>query len=305
MDTDDLSAVPAAISAVLAAIKGGGHFIVKSDISDFFTRIPKSRAHSIIDDAVRNESFSSIFRSAIKVELSNMADLRSKADLFPLYEIGVAQGCSLSPLLGNLVLSSFDAQVNAINGVRCIRYIDDFIIIANDQAAAKQAFSLAKKLLSELGMSLSAAKTKRANIEERFDFLGIEFCNGLLRPSRASQKKFLSSVEAIFSEGRQALLGDLDEVNERTSLLGILSRAQRSMQGWGKYYYFTNDGKCFGQVDVQIEKMLRAYLGVYRDARSHAEQKHHLPILGLQPISLFERNSFEWPTKKAKSKSFS
>ena len=203
VDTDDLSAVPAAIAAVLAAIKDGGRFIVKSDISDFFTRIPKPRVHAIIDDAVGNESFSKIFRLAINVELANMADLRDKADLFPLHEIGVAQGCSLSPLLGNLVLSSFDDQVNAITGVRCIRYIDDFIIIADEQSAARKAFRLAQHLLSELGMSLSAAKTTRAKIEERFDFLGIEFCNGLLRPSRSSQKKFLSSVESFFPKAAE------------------------------------------------------------------------------------------------------
>ena len=74
------------------------------------------------------------------------------------------------------------------------------------------------------------------------------------------------------------------------------------MQGWGKHYYFTNDGNCFAQMDLRIENMLRAYLGVYRDARSDAEQRYHLPMLGLQPISQFERNSFVWSTKKPKPK---
>ena len=76
-----------------------------------------------------------VFREAIDVELSNMAQLRDKAVDFPIENIGVAQGNSLSPLLGNIILADFDRVMNE-GDCRCVRYIDDFIILAPSKKAA-------------------------------------------------------------------------------------------------------------------------------------------------------------------------
>jgi RNA-directed DNA polymerase len=104
----DLGAVPAAIEAVLAGIKNGATYVIRSDISSFFTRISKPTVCAIVDGATHEPKFLELFRDAIKVELENLASLREHAGAFPIAEIGVAQGCSLSPLLGNLALSDFD-----------------------------------------------------------------------------------------------------------------------------------------------------------------------------------------------------
>ena len=64
-----------------------------------------------------------------------MAGLREKFEAFPIGDIGVAQGNSLSPLLGNIILHSFDRAMNE-GDCRCVRYIDDFIILAPTRKAA-------------------------------------------------------------------------------------------------------------------------------------------------------------------------
>ena len=58
----------------------------------------------IVMDAVKDQEFIDLFTRAITVELENMAQLREAANAFPIEDIGVAQGNSLSPLLGNLIL---------------------------------------------------------------------------------------------------------------------------------------------------------------------------------------------------------
>ena len=110
--TDKLSAVPAAIQSVLDAIGNGANFIVRSDISDFFTKIPKPAVTEIVSRASKDKQFIELFSQAIKVELENMAALRHNAAKFPIEDIGVAQGNSLSTLLGNLYLHEFDAEMN-------------------------------------------------------------------------------------------------------------------------------------------------------------------------------------------------
>jgi retron-type reverse transcriptase len=80
-----------------------------------------------------------------------MTQLREYANAFPIEDIGVAQGNSLSRLLGNLFLYEFDLELNKRPDVRCIRYIDDFIILAVSKEIAESAFAKAVQMLEKLG----------------------------------------------------------------------------------------------------------------------------------------------------------
>lgn len=132
-----LSAVPAAVSAVLEAIGAGATHVAFADITAFFTKIPKRTVINAVADATNDSEFTAFFEKAITVELSNLIELKEKAKLFPIEEIGVAQGNSLSPLLGNILLHQFDADMNK-GDCRCIRYIDDFIIFGAFSSCRKR-----------------------------------------------------------------------------------------------------------------------------------------------------------------------
>ena len=95
-----------------------------------------------------------------------MAALRHNAAKFPIEDIGVAQGNSLSTLLGNLYLHEFDAEMNMSRDVMCLRYIDDFLILAPSKSLAENTFSKALGLLSKLGLDVSKEKT-RGGMQQR------------------------------------------------------------------------------------------------------------------------------------------
>ena len=184
-----LGAVPAAVQAVLEAIRSGSRYVVRSDISAFFTKIPKPVVTTIVANATQDAEFVDLFSRAIAVELENLASLRERMSDFPIHEIGVAQGNSLSPLLGNLFLCNFDQQMNT--GVcRTLRYIDDFLIMAPTRALADGAFLRAVGLLSKLGLEVNE-KTLRSNSTEGFTFLGIDLENGAIRPSKNAKGRLL------------------------------------------------------------------------------------------------------------------
>ena len=86
-------------------------------------------------------------------------------------------------MLGNLFLYDFDSKLNLRPDVRCIRYIDDFIILAPTKELAENTFAKAKAMLERLGMCVSpdTNKTQRAAIETGFEFLGIDLSNGFIR----------------------------------------------------------------------------------------------------------------------------
>jgi retron-type reverse transcriptase len=294
----ELAAVPAAIKAVLRSIEAGALYVMCADISKFFTRIPKSVVEKIVAGAVSDEEFMRLFRSAISVELSNMVELRERADAFPIYDIGVAQGNSLSPLLGNILLYHFDAAMNE-GDCRCIRYIDDIIILAPSRRAAQSRFRLAERILAKYDMSFGSEKssTKAVSVEERFEFLGIELANGLIRPAPKAQSKLLENVAGKFDESRRNFrsIRDNKKAEKSKSLVSTLRRVDGIIQGWGKHYRFCNDVVAMKNLDSKISVMIREYIGEYARALESASDYKRRALLGVELLTEIERKPFVWP----------
>jgi len=288
--------VPGAIEAVVGAIEAGARFVVRSDISSFFTKIPKPIVTQIVADATHDPEFVALFKQAINVELENLADLAADADLFPLYEIGVAQGCSLSPLLGNLLLSDFDQRMNSRRCV-CLRYVDDFIVLGPNNIEAEKEFSFGVKLLKSLGLTISDEKTFKGQVSRGFEFLGIEINNGAIRPSRVSRKRLLNRVQRVlqmsstgFHEHEKS-----GELSPRLSLIRTLTEASGIVQGWGKQYYFCNDKNLFAQLDHQLDTMIRQYLSVYAKTSKPGTQGQRRRLLGIPLLEGLASKPFKWP----------
>jgi retron-type reverse transcriptase len=297
---DSLGAVPAAVQAVLGAIQNGANFVLCADISKFFTRIPKSSVTAVIRDAVQDPEFINLFERAIAVELSNLAELREKASAFPTADIGVAQGNSLSPLLGNILLYDFDRAMND-GDCCCFRYIDDIIILAPSKKAAVARLKKAKKLLARYGMEFGAAKTAGVplSVTDRFEFLGIEFSNGLLRPSPKAQRKFISSLREVVSESAKAFIAQRNgvSVKKEKSLIATLRRMDGMIQGWGKHYRFCNDPKLLESIDEKISEIQREYIAIYAETIRLVAHKQRRNLLGVGLLSEIERKPFKWPKK--------
>lgn len=293
-----VAAVPAAVQGVLDAIANGARYAICVDISAFFTRISKSHVTAIVAKAVVDPAFMLLFDQAIKVELSNLIELREKADSFPIEDIGVAQGNSLSPLLGNIILHDFDAKMNA-SDCRCLRYIDDFIILGPTADAARSRLRLARRLLSGLGMSFALDKTSTdaVSFTNSIEFLGIEFCNGLIRPSSKARGKLLQSLREVTEQSGKCLNGYASgkPLKKAYSLLHTLKRVDGIIQGWGKHYWFCNDKRFFENLDVEIVALLRKYLGLYTKARLAVGDDRSKVLLGVELLGTAERKSFNWP----------
>jgi hypothetical protein len=261
-------------------------------------RISKSAVGDIIAKAVDDDAFMELFRQAIHVELNNLTALREHAERFPTEDIGVAQGSALSPLLGNIILADFDAQMNK-GDCRCIRYIDDFIVLGPTEAAVMARLRAARRILDTLGMTFALDKTSSSAIPitNSFEFLGIEIHNGLIRPAGKARAKFLASVKETFDQGRKALIGYRNghPLEKSQALLGTLKRVDGTVQGWGKHYRFCTDPRCFQNLDVQLAALIGNYLGVYTAERKAASAERAPLMLGVQLLSSLEMQPFEWP----------
>lgn len=130
-----------------------------------------------------------------------------------------------------------------------------------------------------------------------FEFLGIEIRPGLIRPSAKAQRKLLNSIEKEFRNTCKAFADARSgKPLERThSLISTLKRIDGMIDGWGKHYWFCNDGHLLVNLDTRISDLIRRFLGVYASARERAEEAQHRSLLGITELSKLERRPFNYP----------
>lgn len=266
-----IDGVDVAISKVSNAIAEGAAWCVRSDIPQFFTKVPKENIRRFIRDATIDDDFSRLFHAAVEVDLANSASLGEERHLFPTSDIGVAQGSALSPLVGNILLSDFDRQLNGRN-VTCIRYIDDFVILAPTRASAVAAFASARNLLHDLGLDAydPASRPDKASMgrcADGFDFLGCHIQPGLIQPSAAARKAILARIKEILSDGRLAVsLVRADKATSGQRVAQTLVLLDRVIKGWGDAFSFSTGRHVFEALDRQIDAEIHSFL---RDIRRY------------------------------------
>jgi len=294
-----LGAVPAAIQAVLIGIAEGARFVIRSDISAFFTRIPKPVVISIVSEAIEDPEFLRLFKEALEVELENLAALGIHASDFPLGEVGVAQGSSLSPLMGNLLLYEFDEEMNK-GDCRCIRYIDDFLIMARDQESAQKSFSQAATLLKRYGLSTSQSKTFRGSIERGFQFLGIEIGNGRIIPTKESRNKLLAKVKERLDASLEELSSSKEckALDRAHTLIRTLTEVSGIVNGWGHHYSFCNEKNVVGQLDMRLDQLIHEYSRRYASVRKSSDWKKSRRMLGVPLLEELATSPLTWPESK-------
>lgn len=84
---------------------------------------------------------------------------------------GTAQGGALSPLLANIYLHPFDVALTS-QGLRLVRFMDDFVIMCADENEAGRALDLARRQLLTLRLNLHPEKTRVVAYSEGLEFLG-------------------------------------------------------------------------------------------------------------------------------------
>ncbi len=252
----------------------GAKFVAGSDISAFFTKISRPMVVDFVRQDTNEQPFLDLLDRALTVELSNAALLSDEdRNLFPTGTDGVAQGCPLSALAGNIVLAEFDAMMNEPGrGVTCIRYIDDFILIAATETKVRKAMASAKKHLAGLKMGIydPATDPKKAfcgPIGKPHVFLGYEIVPGQYRPSPNACDALLGRIEVLLRDGRKTIsrvisgksISQSDRCYAQT-----IAAVDNTVKGWRGSYRAALCNKTFARLDREIERRLHDFETYFR-----------------------------------------
>jgi RNA-directed DNA polymerase len=110
---------------------------------------------------------------------------------------GTPQGGALSPLLANIYLHPFDVALTS-QGLRLVRFMDDFVIMCTGPTEAEQALNLARQQLATLRLTLNMEKTRIVDYAE-----GLEFLGQALLPRRTESRRFQGITS--FTDAEQQL----------------------------------------------------------------------------------------------------
>jgi RNA-directed DNA polymerase len=276
------------INLVKEAIRAGATHYLRSDIRDFFTKVPKPRITRFVREQTRDEEFTTLLEQAMATELENADEIKDYLYLFPLEDIGVPQGSSLSAFAGNVVLKDFDFQLNGRN-ITTIRYIDDFVILGPSERAVKKTFSSAASALSQLGMVAydpdgNPEKSKLGSITDGFDFLGCSIRTNGVMPSSRLREKLLNDIQSTLATGAQAVKMHTSSGEARRAgeaFAQILCRVDRMIRGWGDAFSFSDNRLPFDQMDREIDRLLLEFKGRANRAIKNASQDGKRRALGV------------------------
>lgn len=251
-----------AIATAIHDAKEGFRFVVDADIASFFDRIDHEVVISRVCTRIADGRVIRLLEAFLKAAISDRGIISVPTE-------GTPQGGVISPLLANIVLDSFDKDIES-KGWRHVRYADDFVILTKSLEEAALAMAFAKEALGSLGLSLHETKTRLTDFRQGFEFLGFHFRGYCLGIRARSLEKFKERVRAVTrrNQGRNvdAVLNDLNPV----------------IRGYANYFGVADVSDVFTDLDAWIRMRIRSF----RLKKRTRHANHRLPIRKLEKWGL-------------------
>lgn len=270
-------------------VKAGDQYVAGSDIAGFFTKIPRLKVIDFLRKECAESQFVELIGNALTVELSNINKLSNDdRKLFPTGSDGVAQGCPLSALAGNIVLENFDREMNK-QSITCIRYIDDFIITGKSLSAVRKAMDAAKEILAELNMDIydpikAPSKAFIGRIGEPYVFLGYALIPGAYPPAEAAFARLLNQIQALITNGQRSIskaVTDRPLSRQDRCYAQTLVAIDLTVHGWRGSFQSSNCPEIFERIDLEIDRRLLDFRSFYRQKitnKTSAQQRKAIRV---------------------------
>ncbi|MCK9445103.1 MAG: group II intron reverse transcriptase/maturase [Tissierellaceae bacterium] len=153
---------------ILWNIETGYNHIYDCDIKGFFDNIPHKNLMRVVAKYIADGTVLDMIWKWLKA--GYMED-----SIYHDTVSGTPQGGVISPLLANIYLNELDWELDK-EGIRFVRYADDFLLFAKTEESIKKAGEVAKRVIAELGLEVSMEKTKFVDFNnDDFDFMGFTF----------------------------------------------------------------------------------------------------------------------------------
>lgn len=132
--------------------------VIQTDISSFYEHIYHHRIENSVDDLFEDGE-------TVGTQIDRILNQLSSGRSF-----GLPVGGQCARVLAELLMTSIDSLLSQY-GLIWHRYVDDFTLIAEDQAKAYEALSILSNVLADYGLSLNRSKTTLLSSKHYRDFV--------------------------------------------------------------------------------------------------------------------------------------
>lgn len=253
---------------------------IRLDIRDFYPSISHELINKSLRSRIRKKEIIGLILSACSTRTVPHGKGRPDSSA----TLGVPQGLSISNIVAEICLTDLDDKLRKQGKCAYFRYVDDIIILCNEQDVTT-LLKQAEGKLNKLGLNfhdptLEMSKSGVGRISGGFDYLGYTFNQKRVSVRATSVRKIEQSIVKAFTGYKHALRrGDSSpEHQERClrflewrlnlTITGCIFENQR--RGWLSYFSRINDlyllnhldrlvAKCAASVEVQKHMRIRKF----------------------------------------------
>jgi group II intron reverse transcriptase/maturase len=268
-----------ALQAVLKAqeyINSGYRHIVDIDLQTFFDEVDHCLLLQLLYRKIKCPLTLRLIRKWLKAPIVKDGKLVRRTK-------GVPQGSPLSPLLSNIMLDGLDKELER-QGLRYVRYADDFSIYTTSYAEAKKIGNETYLFLkNKLKLPINREKSG-IRLPVEFTILGYKFVTSYEKGAKWQYKL------AVSDKGWKSLKRKIKIITKKTSPLSFDERMKRLIEvqrGWIGYYRLANIKSKLEDLDAWVRNRIRGC--VWHDWKKPERKRKNLIRLGID-----QQKAYEW-----------
>jgi len=265
-----------AVGKALGYIHEGYTNIVDIDLKNFFDEVDHCLLLNLIYQKVKCPITLHLIRKWLR------APIRIKGKLIKRRK-GVPQGSPLSPLLSNILLHELDKELTK-QGLRFVRYADDFSIYTKTKSHAQAVEKVTHKFLTEKLKLIVNKEKSGIRKPVQFTILGFRFVPTYIKGDKGKYQLVVSET------AWQKLKLNLKSITRKTTSKSIAERLfkiNEIQRGWLNYF---RGASIFGKlrdVDGWVRNRLRYC--IWHDWKKPERKRKNLIQLGID-----QEHAYAW-----------
>jgi group II intron reverse transcriptase/maturase len=257
-------------------INEGYQHIVDIDLKNFFDEVNHCLLLNLLYKKVKCPKTLRLIRKWLRAPILVKGILTKRRK-------GVPQGSPLSPLLSNILLNELDKELER-QGLRYVRYADDFSIYTKTKATARKVGnSIFLFLQNKLQLPINSEKS---GIRKPIDFevLGYKFVPTYIKGDRGKYQLVVSE------KGWNNLKQKVKSITRKTSQLSLderITKLKEVQRGWLNYFRMGSITGKLGTLDSWVRHRLRYC--IWKDWKKPERKRKNLIRLGID-----QEHAYSW-----------
>lgn len=257
-----------ALQEIRGHIQAGYQAVYDADLKGYFDSIPHDRLMACVRVRVVDRSVLTLIRMWLQAVVMEPEAGKGGSGKWSRSKKGTPQGGVISPLLANIYLHWFDALFHGprgpaqTEGVKLVRYADDFVALAREWTPEVGEF-IESKLEGKFQLEINREKTRVVDLREKresLDFLGYTFRYD--RDLKGRDRQFLN----VFPS-KKAVQRERDKLHQMTNshqcykpIPDLIDELNRHLKGWANYFSFGYASGVHWEIDWFVRGRLIRHL---------------------------------------------